>query len=66
MPVAIIHGDADSRIPVECSKALHAGISHSQLHVIPGAEHGLMTNDAALDTRRIILDFLEQQWTETA
>lgn len=59
MPVSIIHGDADSRIPVECSQALHAGIPHSQLHVIPGAEHGLMTNDAALDTRRIVLDFLE-------
>ena len=59
MPVSIIHGDADSRIPVECSKALHAGIPHSQLHVIPGAEHGLMTNDAALDTRRIVLDFLQ-------
>ena len=59
MAVSIIHGDADSRIPVECSQALHAGILHSQLHVIPGAEHGLMTNDAALDTRRIVLDFLE-------
>lgn len=66
MSVAIIHGDADSRIPVECGEALHAGVPHSQLHVIPGAEHGLMTNDAALGTRRIILDFLEQQRMETA
>lgn len=63
MPVSIIHGDADSRIPVECSKALHAGIPHSQLHVIPGAEHGLMTNYAALDTRRIILEFLHSAAT---
>ena len=41
MPVAIIHGDADSRIPVECSHSLHAQLPGSQLHVIPGAEHGL-------------------------
>ncbi len=59
MPVSIIHGDADSRIPVECGEALHAGIPHSRLHVIPGAEHGLMTNDAADGTREIILDFLQ-------
>lgn len=58
MPVSIIHGDADSRIPVECGHSLHATIPGSQMHVIPGAEHGLMTNAAALDTRRIILEFL--------
>jgi pimeloyl-ACP methyl ester carboxylesterase len=61
MPVSIIHGDADSRIPVECGQALHAAISGSQMHVIPGAEHGLMTNDAAERTREIILDFLGQE-----
>ena len=60
MPVSIIHGDADSRIPVECCHALHAAVPHSQMHVIPGAEHGLMTNAAALDTRRIILEFLHR------
>ena len=59
MPVSIIHGDADSRIPVECGHSLHSAIPGSDFHVIPGAEHGLMTNDAALDTRRIILDFLQ-------
>ena len=63
MPVSIIHGDADSRIPVECGHALHAAISHSQMHVIPGAEHGLMTNDAAEQTRKIILASLSS--TET-
>lgn len=61
MPVTIIHGDADSRIPVECGHSLHAGIPHSQLHIIPGAEHGLMTNDAAVTTREIVLDFLGQE-----
>ena len=61
MPVTVIHGDADSRIPVECGHSLHAAIPHSQLHIIPGAEHGLMTNDAAERTREIILDFLGQE-----
>ncbi len=58
MPVLVVHGDADSRIPVECGRSLAAGISHSDLHIIPGAEHGLMTNAAAGDTQRIVLDFL--------
>ena len=66
MPVSIIHGDADSRIPVECGHALHTAIPHSQLRVIPGAEHGLMTNDAAQQTRKIILDFLNQHRTVAA
>lgn len=60
MRVAVIHGDADSRIPVECGQALHAGIPGSQMHAIPGAEHGLMTNDAAERTREIIMAFLAQ------
>lgn len=66
MPVSIIHGDADSRIPVECGHSLHAAILHSQLRVIPGAEHGLMTNAAAEQTRKIILDFLNHQQTVAA
>ncbi len=60
MPVSIIHGDNDSRIPVECSLAMHAAIPQSELHVIAGAEHGLMTNEAAELTREKILDFLGQ------
>ena len=64
MPVSIVHGDADSRIPVECGHSLHTAIPQSQMHVIPGAEHGLMTNDAAERTRKIILDFLKQQRME--
>ncbi len=60
MPTLVVHGDADSRIPVECGRSLAAGISHSDLHIIPGAEHGLMTNAAAGDTQRIVLDFLKR------
>ena len=58
MPTLVVHGDMDSRIPVECGISLAAGITHSDLHIIPGAEHGLTTNAAAGDTQRIILDFL--------
>ena len=60
MATLVVHGDADSRIPVECGRSLGAGISNAELHIIGGAEHGLMTNEAALDTRRIILDFLRR------
>ena len=58
MPVAVIHGDQDSRIPVECGYSLSDGIRQARMHVIEGAEHGLMTNAAAEETRRIVLEFL--------
>ena len=58
MPVAVIHGDRDSRIPVECGYSLKDGIRQAELFVIDGAEHGLMTNAAAEETRRIVLGFL--------
>lgn len=59
MPTLIVHGDADSRINVECGRQLNQGIAGSQLHIIPGAEHGLLTNEPA-QTRGLILDFLAQ------
>lgn len=58
MDTLVVHGDADSRIPVECGRSLASGIAGAELHVIPGAEHGLMTNEAAGETQRLILDFL--------
>ena len=61
MPTLVVHGDADSRIPVECGRSLAAGIAGAELREIPGAEHGLMTNEAAGETQRIILDFLSRQ-----
>ena len=59
MPTLIVHGDADSRIPVTCAYRLHQGIPGSELHIIPGAEHGLMTNEAGRK-RSLILDLLER------
>ncbi|PKB83328.1 MAG: hypothetical protein BZY88_02470 [SAR202 cluster bacterium Io17-Chloro-G9] len=59
MPTLIVHGEADSRIPVACSRRLHQGISGSELHIIPGAEHGLMTNEAG-QMGALIVDFLQR------
>ena len=59
MPTLIVHGDADTTIPVACGYRLHDGIPDSELHVIPGAQHGLMTNEAD-KTRTLILEFLER------
>ena len=58
MPTLVVHGDADSRIPVECGHSLAKGIAGAELRIIPGAEHGLMTNAAAEQTRSSILGFL--------
>ena len=66
MQTLVVHGDADSRIPVECGRSLAAGIGGAELHVIPGAEHGLMTNEAAGETQRIILEFLRRASTTQA
>ena len=59
MPVFIAHGDADTTIPVRCGHDLHRGIPGSELHIIPGAGHGLLTNEPEL-IRRLMLDFLER------
>ena len=58
MPTLIVHGGADARIPVACAHRLHQGIPDSELHIIPGAAHGLMTNEAAR-IRALILQFLQ-------
>ena len=60
MPTLVVHGDADSRIPVQCGRDLASAISQADLHIIPGAEHGLTTNAAAGETQRIVLDFLSR------
>ena len=59
MPTMIVHGDADSRINIMCGLQLHQGIAGSEFHVIPGAEHGLLTNEARR-TRGLIEEFLAE------
>ncbi len=58
MPVTIAHGDQDSRIPIECGYSLKDGIRQAQMYIIGGAEHGLMTNEAAERTRNMIMMWL--------
>lgn len=59
MPTLMVHGDADSRISIDCSYQLHNAISGSELYVVPGAEHGLLANEPEL-TRNVILRFLDK------
>ncbi|MDE2779356.1 MAG: alpha/beta hydrolase [Chloroflexota bacterium] len=59
MPSMIVHGDADSRIDIACGLQLHQGIAGSVFHVIPGAEHGLLTIEARR-TRGLIEEFLAE------
>jgi len=58
MPVNIVHGDLDSRIPIECGYSLNDAIRQAQLYIIRDAEHGLMTNAAAERTRGMIMMWL--------
>ncbi len=55
MPVTIVHGDQDSRIPIACGYVLNDKIRDRQMYIISGAEHGLMTNEAADRTREMIM-----------
>ena len=59
MPTLIVHGDADSRIPLPCGRQLQNSISSSELYIIPGAEHGLLSNEPRA-VRNLILQFLER------
>ena len=59
VPALIVHGDADTTIPVACSHTLHEKISGAQLEIIPGAVHGLMTNEAG-KVRDMIVNFIEK------
>ena len=59
MPTLIIHGDADSRIPLACGQQLQNSIRQAELYIIPGADHGLLSNEPRL-VRNVICGFLER------
>ena len=59
MPTLITHGDMDSRIPLECGLQLHSSIAQSEFFLIPGAGHGLLSNEPDT-TRNLIVEFLEK------
>jgi pimeloyl-ACP methyl ester carboxylesterase len=60
LPTLIIHGDFDSRISVNCSRQLQKAIAGSELYIVPGAEHGLMSNQPEL-VRSLIFQFLQRR-----
>ena len=47
MPVCIIHGNADTTVPFDYGKALHAAIPQSEFHEIDGAAHGILAYEPA-------------------
>ncbi len=59
MPTLIVHGDADSRIPLACGQQLQNSIGQAELYIIPGAEHGLLSNEPRM-VRSLIYGFLER------
>ncbi|PKB80146.1 MAG: hypothetical protein BZY88_09495 [SAR202 cluster bacterium Io17-Chloro-G9] len=59
LPTLIAHGDADTTIPVSCAHTLYEMISGAQLEIIPGAVHGIMTNEADR-LRDLIVNFIEK------
>lgn len=57
-PVLIVHGDADSIVPVSYSQRAAEVYQDCELEVIPGAGHGF-TGDAYDQSVRYALDFLD-------
>lgn len=45
--VLLIHGDADSLVPLEYSRRAQETYTSAELHVLPGAGHGFYGSDAA-------------------
>jgi 3-oxoadipate enol-lactonase len=60
VPTLIVHGDFDSRISVNCSRQLQKAIAGSELYIVPGAEHGLVSNEPQL-IRDLIFQFLNRR-----
>jgi pimeloyl-ACP methyl ester carboxylesterase len=58
MPTFIIHGDADSVVPVAGAYVLKDHIHQADLSILRGAEHGLMAGNE--EAPRAILDFLRR------
>jgi valacyclovir hydrolase len=56
-PTLILHGDADTVVPVKQAHALKAGIPDAELHIFPGAGH-MLHREREAEVRPIILDFL--------
>lgn len=58
MPVHVIHGTADSIVPFEKGRALHAAIPGSTLLALPGLDHGLPYYPEAREALREVVESL--------
>ena len=52
MPVSIIHGAADRTVPFAWGEALHRAIPQSEIYPIEGADHGILSYEAAAKALR--------------
>ncbi len=60
-PLLIMHGAADSLLPVHNAERLYAAASEPKhLHIIPGAEHAGLMAQAPAEFTPVLLDFLEE------
>jgi pimeloyl-ACP methyl ester carboxylesterase len=63
VPTLIIVGEHDTTTPPEASRAMHAKIPGSELHIIPHAAHmSVMENPD--EANRVMLEFLSRLKTE--
>lgn len=63
-PILILHGDADTTVPVADSEAFaaaleQAGVEH-ELRIIPGAPHTFHLQPAQQDLRPVVLSFFDK------
>ncbi len=54
-PTLVVHGGADTTVPIAYGRALSAAMPAAELAELPGAEHGLIVNSEA---QRIVVDWL--------
>lgn len=52
MPTCIIHGTADTWLPIEYGRILHRNIEQSEFYEIDGAQHGVLVLLSGRDARR--------------
>ena len=60
-PLLIMHGDADSLLPIHNAERLFAAAGEpKRLHIFPGAEHAGLMAQAPLEFSTVLLEFLEE------
>jgi dipeptidyl aminopeptidase/acylaminoacyl peptidase len=61
VPVLLVHGDADTRVPTGQSELMHAALRSagrtSELLLVPGAQHGFTASEEAV-ARPVVDGFL--------